>query len=329
MASCKKDNATSSASTAQQSWKELVTLQGPSSVLTSIALSDENTIWVLGNHKFSVKSTDGGKTWQTFIIDEDAYFDISWQKIYFKTPKIGWLTGPGRIYKTIDGGNSWFEGYDYSNHPQLSAIYDIYFLTPEKGFACGEYGFLTSTVDGGKTWKSQTVKNLNNFRLSSIIFSDENNGWVVGQNGILLGTTDGGENWKTLHSPYDLVVNTYLSATTKNIIPFSNSELLACTNNGTIKSADGGITWNSFGAPQNGIEAITKKGSAEIFATLSFSYNGTKANMAYSPDAGKTWVGGYNAGPKDAPFALIRELHNFNDKLYAITNTKQILRYDK
>jgi photosystem II stability/assembly factor-like uncharacterized protein len=69
---------------------------------------------------------------------------------------------------------------------------DVDFVNAETGWAVGGYGSVLSTVDGGRTWRSQRVGTT---PLSGVDFVDAEHGWAVGKGGVVLVTSDGGRTW--------------------------------------------------------------------------------------------------------------------------------------
>jgi photosystem II stability/assembly factor-like uncharacterized protein len=82
-------------------------------------------------------------------------------------------------------------------------LFSVSFPTENDGWACGRWGMILHTIDGGKTWERQ--KSGTDFTLSSICFADPKEGWAVGDGGIILHTADGGQNWKKQKGPQTLV----------------------------------------------------------------------------------------------------------------------------
>jgi len=158
-----------------------------------------------------LRTTDGGTTWNE---DKQKFDKI--QTFYFLNKSVGWANGLGYyqinrdsastdvvsiwgIYFTKDGGNTWDCVFD------SVCVNDIYFLDENNGWAVGDYNFIISTSDGGKSWKrQQIVQNENNtvsmgtstydYRLKSVRFLDSKKGIIVGPSAILY-TEDGGERW--------------------------------------------------------------------------------------------------------------------------------------
>ncbi len=84
---------------------------------------------------------------------------IKLQNSYWTDPNTGYVCGGlrneiGKIFKTIDGGNSWNELYSTPSR----SLYDICFINDSMGYCCGENFFFLQTVDRGKTWKEYDFK---------------------------------------------------------------------------------------------------------------------------------------------------------------------------
>jgi len=84
----------------------------------------------------------------------------------------------------------------FNRHEDLFAVS---FPNETEGWACGDWGVIWHTGDGGQTWKAQ--KSGTDSTLSSIFFIDSQNGWAVGNDGTILHTSDGGQNWVRQESP--------------------------------------------------------------------------------------------------------------------------------
>lgn len=139
----------------------------------------------------------------------------------------------GHILYSEDGGDTWTQ----ADVPVRSSITDIYFPTPELGWAVGHEAVILHSADGGKTW----TKQFDGFRYGTegiayyqklaaenpdddyfpylveemqfaidqgadkpffkVHFHDEKFGHALGAYGMIMRTTDGGENWEhVLHT---------------------------------------------------------------------------------------------------------------------------------
>lgn len=78
-------------------------------------------------------------------------------------------------------------------------LFSVSFSTEAKGWACGRWGTILHTSDGGKTWAAQHSGT--DLTLTGIYFVNEVSGWAVGAEGTILHTGDGGRTWEKQKSP--------------------------------------------------------------------------------------------------------------------------------
>ena len=114
-------------------------------------------------------------------------------------------------------------------------LLSVSFPTEKEGWACGRWGTVLHTADGGKTWILQSSGTENT--LVSIHFVDPQNGWAVGEEGTILHTEDGGKTWGQQKSPvpYYLMKVCFVSPS-KGWIVGERTHILS--------TLDGGKTWN-------------------------------------------------------------------------------------
>jgi len=80
-------------------------------------------------------------------------------------------------------------------------LFSVTFPTEKEGWACGRFGTILHTADGGLTWTQQDSSTA--FTLSGIHFTDPRNGWAVGNKGTIVHTADGGKTWGLQKSPVE------------------------------------------------------------------------------------------------------------------------------
>jgi photosystem II stability/assembly factor-like uncharacterized protein len=120
-------------------------------------------------------------------------------------------------------------------HGMSEDLLSVTFPTEKEGWACGRWGVVLHTVDGGKTWTLQSSGNENT--LVSICFVDPQNGWAVGEEGTILHTTDGGKTWEKQKSPVPFyLMKVYFVTPLKGWIVGERTHILS--------TVDGGKTWN-------------------------------------------------------------------------------------
>jgi photosystem II stability/assembly factor-like uncharacterized protein len=154
-------------------------------------------------------------------------------------------------------------------------LLSVFFLNEKEGWACGRWGTILFTSDGGKRWDPQ--KSNADYTLTDIHFIDAKNGWAVGDQGLIIHTKDGGATWEKQESP----VTSYLMG-----VQFvSRSKGWIVTERTTIlHTNDGGVTWR-----------VQFKDEDFILRSLSFcdDQNGWAVGeygfTYHTSDGGNTW----------------------------------------
>ena len=148
------------------------------------------------------KTKDGGVNWTTELINEDIVFTNA----FFINADTGWVIGttltlPGKILKTVDGGNTW-ESKPY-NLQHTEGMGSVFFIDNQRGWvAGGNVRCIIHTTDGGDSWQVQSgCSNLiSGFVLTDIYFVNDSVGWTIGNSAgstaYLSYTTNGGKNWE-------------------------------------------------------------------------------------------------------------------------------------
>lgn len=132
-------------------------LRGVSAVSATVA-------WAGGTKGTVLRTTDGGKSWQTLPVPGAEKLDFRDIEAFGESTVFAMSAGPGeasRIYKTTDGGKTW--ALQFKN-PDPNAFYDaIAFWDERHGLALGDpvdgrYRILTT--DDGEHWKLLPEANL-------------------------------------------------------------------------------------------------------------------------------------------------------------------------
>lgn len=214
-------------------------------------------------------------------VDKRISTDQTLTSVDFLNAEIGYVTGSNKIFKTIDGGDSWIDSH---TSDELVFFEDIFLINKDIIMAVGKdfnanQSIIAKTNDGGNSW-SQTVLPSSSL-LSSIFFASENIGYCSGGIGTIFKTTDGGNTWKKLETG---VSNTLLS------IYFVNDTIGIAVGGGPsvgviIKTEDGGNTWNIIDSPsQNYLQSV-------FFTNQQIGYAvGWKGEILKTKDCGSTWI---------------------------------------
>jgi photosystem II stability/assembly factor-like uncharacterized protein len=177
-------------------------------------------------------------------------------------------------------------------------LFSVTFPTKEDGWACGRWGCVLHTADGGKTWERQ--QGGTDYTLSSIFFVDANTGWAVGDGGTIIHTTDGGKVWKKQTGP-EVTVEAGLRWGANNEAPEEETKALdfflmgvyfvnsrkgwIATERTTILSTEnGGKTWEiQFSDEDFILKSISFCDDLNGWAVGEFGY------IYHTEDGGQTW----------------------------------------
>ncbi len=113
-------------------------------------------------------------------------------------------------------------------------LFSVCFPTEQDGWACGRWGTVLNSTDGGKSWtKSHTGID---YTLNAISFTDTKNGWAVGDEGTIIHTKNGGKTWEIQKSPVTTFLMGVSFADTKNGWIVTEKTTI-------LNTTDGGKTW--------------------------------------------------------------------------------------
>ena len=172
------------------------------------AISKDRAV-VVGYGGKILETKDGGFSWN--ILESGT--DVALYAVRFADDQHGFISGQdGLILHTNDGGKTWqkqesnaiFQEKDGTKQPLF--LFSLWALDADHAWAVGDRSILTSTSDGGKTWRARKVQmeadTSGGESLAAadpvfydVRFTDAQNGWIVGEFGKIMHTTDGGETW--------------------------------------------------------------------------------------------------------------------------------------
>ncbi|MHA1428403.1 MAG: WD40/YVTN/BNR-like repeat-containing protein, partial [Candidatus Helarchaeota archaeon] len=103
--------------------------------------------WLVGDSKYIFATHDTGKSWVKYNtkISEDL------NQIQFVTELIGWIVSDGGLYKSHDGGITWYSQLGFET------ISKCYYVNETTGWVIVSSPFysLLLTKDGGENWSIQ------------------------------------------------------------------------------------------------------------------------------------------------------------------------------
>ena len=121
-----------------------------------LCVVNKNVIWASGSNGQVSKSTDGGKTWETFTVAGFEKADFRDIYAFSKKEAVVIVIGEGgNILRTSDGGKSWQKVYE-NNAPGMF-LDALDFRNKKEGIVVGDpinnQFFIAITKDGGKSWQ--------------------------------------------------------------------------------------------------------------------------------------------------------------------------------
>lgn len=172
--------------------------------LFAVDFVDAQNGWIVGNHGWIVRTSDGGATWRVSALP--IMNSASLYGVKFLDSQHGFVVGDNPVwealmdetitsdqisnmYETTDGGATWRAvptGVNYS-------LYDIHFRNEREGWAVGGESSVVRTVDGGATWQvvdvtsafTQSQKRSHLFKIAD----DGQTIWLTGHEGVLIKLT--------------------------------------------------------------------------------------------------------------------------------------------
>lgn len=256
--------------------------------------------WACGYNSKIIRTTDGGRNWS---FTQLSIRTLQLESIHFVNERIGYTSGPnnaldsdgsslpGRIFKTTNGGQTWFDVSPQSENVQL---WGNYFVDENFGFVigggCNRFPqTFYKTTNGGQSWSVKRYFDFETGKLSDLIMDGETGiGYAIGS-GALWRSTNFGDDWEVIsrtgrvdwHEEITLIGESLL-------IPYSEG----CEGTGiNIRGSGGarfttnlGESWNTTSFGEN----------REMFGTFLINETtgwaaGLNTSMYYTCDAGQNW----------------------------------------
>jgi photosystem II stability/assembly factor-like uncharacterized protein len=199
-------------------------------------------------------SADKGISWQYLSTPRTGSYTSDFD---FVDDNIGYCIAGGsvgtssradKVYKTTDGGSSWFEPTNFGLNVD-PGLYSIEFVDENLGFASGGFNQkrLFKTTDGGEIWRVVFQQ-----AMGQIQFLNEDIGYARRfgfSTDIVYKTIDGGENWTEIFSSEkDIGAFYFLDV---------NLGFLVGQDGLGYKTIDGGLTWVKLELPYLDFEHVT------------------------------------------------------------------------
>ncbi|GAB1370191.1 hypothetical protein MASR1M45_02500 [Candidatus Kapaibacterium sp.] len=153
----------------------------------------------------------------------------------------------GKIIKTTDSGNSWFEVNNGLSSLFKESFRDMIMFNSNIGIIIGEGSKILKTTNFGNSWSFVGNASAIHDEYYDILKIDSNKCWVVGNLGNLLYSTDKGSTWSKQQT------NTRGRF---QKIYFKNSSIGWITGDSLYKTTNGGATWSNLSISQPGTKGL-------------------------------------------------------------------------
>jgi photosystem II stability/assembly factor-like uncharacterized protein len=285
--------------------------------LRKVFFVSERTGWVVGDGGTILHTDNAGNTWQRQL----SGVAINLTDVFFKDETTGWALGGGTkgadlrdlqnpeemvLLHTADGGRTW------ERQSGINAL-AVYFLNAKQGWLVGNYGEVSRSDDGGKTWqktvKAETILGTSPqstdfvFAFTGVTFINNDEGWLIGNNygdsvsyvGGLFHTRDGGNSWERI--PLSILNRETATAGTLRDVHFTDpqhgvisAELQAGAGRKALllRTSDGGQTWQEQPMQVEGVASVymVDKQFGWSAGVLSSTRSGAVLSTS---DGGLTW----------------------------------------
>jgi photosystem II stability/assembly factor-like uncharacterized protein len=189
---------------------------GTTNRLQAVSPVNQRVVWASGVGGTFVVTTDGGKTWRAGVVPGAG--GLEFRDVEGVSAKEAYLLSAGegtssRIYKTIDGGQTWTLQFQNTNP---AAFYDCFdFWTPNRGLTfsdpvAGRFPVIRTT--DGRNWEDigdrlpPALSGEFGFAASGTCVATQGGkrAWIAtggASTARVLATTDGGDSWNAYPTP--------------------------------------------------------------------------------------------------------------------------------
>lgn len=235
--------------------------------------------WICGREGMVLRTFDGGDSWTGTIIPGIDTLE----SVHFPTPLVGYVSGPGGIFRSTDGGASW-----RSIKPDSAReLWGCFFANADTGVVlgggCAGRQYFFRTTDGGASWNYTTANVRSSGLTDAVLLSPAGRGYAA-SSGYLWVTNNGGRAWDTLSSTGEKYWQEELCVSHGSfLLPFAGTTCGGMGTGGGMRfSRNGGYSWSEF---QTGAFMF---GAFLLNDSVGWAV-GLKKNIWYTKNYGASW----------------------------------------
>lgn len=275
---------------AQNDWSSQTS--NTSNNLNSIFFVDGTTGWAVGENGTILRTADAGITWNALEILQFSGI----QEVEFTSTSRGWIVNDqGEIYLSNNGGSAWERLL--SGSPLFGLSVPGTEFQGEEGYAVGDLGRISSTVDGENWEDFQNIPTSN--KLLDVFFPNAHQGWAVGTGGTIVFTNDRSDSWSPQSAP--------AGVGNLNSVHFITREHGIAVGDGgkIIKTTNRGSSWTE-------IPSSTTENLNGVFFTSETNVRivGNNGTSLVSTDGGESWVSETIPGAGSTNFSSLYFVRN-------------------
>jgi photosystem II stability/assembly factor-like uncharacterized protein len=191
----------------------IYTYGGPEAI-SDMSFPTSETGYLCGSNGLTLKSVDGGKTWNKLIPDS---LNDNFIAIYFENANNGLVRASfDGYYFTTNGGNTWSQDTAafYALYHKFKLIFpsgNTFYIDSLHGYEflydnIINFGYIGKTTDGGKSWQMIYTGQKND--VNYVSFCNAQTGFAVGTQTILT-STNSGTSWQPLYDQRGISPGTY------------------------------------------------------------------------------------------------------------------------
>lgn len=186
-----------------ESWGFINKSEGTGKI-TQIEITPNGNLFALSEFEGIYRSTDGGESFD-FINIDPSQTQGSFVNFQMVSDEVGYCSFSfrkmKRFYKTIDGGQTW---YNFFETELVNFTPRFYFINEEDGFLIMQKGKVFATNNGGATWEEKALFSQRE-TINQIYFPSNKVGYATTRSSNLTAslyrTDDGGATWQLELSP--------------------------------------------------------------------------------------------------------------------------------